>query len=166
MCGIVGFHRTRPSATSDRALLHRMVAAIRHRGPDGEGVYLDGPAGLGHARLSIIDIAGGQQPMASADGTLHVSFNGEIFNYVELRADLIRRGRRFCTESDTEVILHLYDEMGADCVKVMNGDFAFAIWDSRRSRLMLARDRMGVRPLFYTERDGALYFASEGKALI
>ena len=166
MCGIVGFLRTRPSATADHPLLQRMIDAVAHRGPDGQGLYLGEGAGLGHARLSIIGLAAGRQPMANADGTLHVTFNGEIFNYVELREDLIRRGRRFRTDSDTEVILHLYEEMGTDCVKAMNGDFAFAIWDERRRRLMLARDRMGVRPLFYAQRDGALFFASEAKALL
>lgn len=166
MCGIAGFLSQRPLATDGHLLLERMVAAIRHRGPDGHGIHVDGGIGLGHARLSIIDIAGGRQPMASADGALSVSFNGEIFNYLELRDALARRGRRFRTQSDTEVILHLYDEMGPECVTAMNGDFAFALWDAQRKRLMLARDRMGVRPLFYTQRDGALFFASEVKALL
>ena len=143
-----------------------MIGAVTHRGPDAQGAVVNGLAGIAHARLSIIDIASGQQPMANADGTVWVTFNGEIFNYIELRRDLIARGHSFRTDSDTEVILHLYEEMGEDCVQAFNGDFAFAIWDSRRNQLMLARDRMGVRPLFYTQRDGCLYFASEMKALL
>lgn len=166
MCGIAGFYGTPGGALPPERLLDRMVASIVHRGPDAQGTVLDGPAGLAHARLSIIDVAAGQQPMANADRTVWVSFNGEIFNYVELRRDLIARGHRFRTESDTEVILHLYEEMGPDCVTAFNGDFAFAIWDRRRNQLMLARDRMGVRPLFYAERAGCLYFASEIKALL
>ena len=166
MCGIAGFFGRSPSDPSSRLLLQRMNAALAHRGPDAQGVMLDGPAGLAHARLSIIDLAGGQQPMTNADGTVALTFNGEIFNYVELRRDLIARGRVFRTQSDTEVILHLYEERGADCVQALNGDFAFAIWDSQKNQLLLARDRMGVRPLFYAVRQGCLYFASEIKALL
>ena len=143
-----------------------MIGAIAYRGPDAQGFHLDDQVGLAHARLSIIDLAAGQQPMANADETIFVTFNGEIFNYVELRADLIARGHRFRTDSDTEVILHAYEEKGPDCVKDFNGDFAFAIWDARKNQLVLARDRMGVRPLFYTWRRGCLFFASEVKALL
>ncbi len=143
-----------------------MIGAIGHRGPDAQGIATFSNAGFAHARLSIIDLASGQQPMKNADGTVHVTFNGEIFNYVELREELIARGHKFATSSDTEVILHLYEERGIDCVEAFNGDFAFAIWDSRKQCLMLARDRMGVRPLFYTKRDGVLYFASEVKSLL
>ena len=149
-----------------RMLLRRMVGAIAHRGPDAQGFYVGDDIGLGHARLSIIDLTSGRQPMTAADKRLCISFNGEIFNYVELRQELIARGRRFATQSDTEVILHLYAEMGPDCVRMLNGDFAFALWDASRRRLMLARDRMGVRPLFYTRRNGTLCFASEVKALL
>jgi asparagine synthase (glutamine-hydrolysing) len=166
MCGIAGYFGRPNTAMPARLLLRRMVGAIAHRGPDAQGVFVGDEVGLGHARLSIIDLESGQQPMASADNTLRISFNGEIFNYIELRNDLIARGHRFATQSDTEVILHLYAEMGPDCVKMLNGDFAFALWDAPRRRLMLARDRMGVRPLFYTRRNGALYFASEVKALL
>jgi asparagine synthase (glutamine-hydrolysing) len=166
MCGIAGFYGTPDSSVPRLVLLQRMIGAIAHRGPDAQGVFTDGKVGLAHARLSIIDLESGQQPMANADGTIHVSFNGEIFNYVELRDELMARGHRFATTSDTEVILHLYEERGPDCVEAFNGDFAFAIWDSRRNRLMLARDRMGVRPLFHTTRNGCLYFASEVKALL
>lgn len=148
------------------SIVQRMLGAIAHRGPDGQGIVDDGRAALGHVRLSIIDLAGGAQPMSNADGTVWVTFNGEIFNYVELRRDLVSRGHAFRTASDTEVILHLYEEMGPDCVDAFNGDFAFALWDSRQDLFMLARDRMGVRPLFYTARDGCLFFASEVKALL
>lgn len=143
-----------------------MTAAIAHRGPDEHGIYIAPQAGLGHVRLSIVGLGDGQQPMPDASGELTIAFNGEIFNYVELRDELRARGRRFRTSSDTEVILHLYDEMGEDCVSVLNGDFAFAIFDARRRRVMLARDRMGVRPLFYTMQGSTLYFASEVKALL
>ncbi|MBB5049370.1 asparagine synthase (glutamine-hydrolyzing) [Rhodopseudomonas rhenobacensis] len=143
-----------------------MTAAIAHRGPDEHGVFTAKGIGLGHARLSIVGLGDGQQPMSDQSGTLTIAFNGEIFNYVELREQLRAKGRRFRTSSDTEVILHLYDEMGEDCVSLLNGDFAFAIYDGRRRQLMLARDRMGVRPLFYVRHGGALYFASEVKALL
>jgi asparagine synthase (glutamine-hydrolysing) len=144
-----------------------MIGAIRHRGPDAEGARVNDGAGLVHARLSIIDLSpGGAQPMSNDDGSISITFNGEIFNYVELRDELIARGRTFRSTSDTEVIIHLYEEMGPDCVERLNGDFAFAIWDARRRQLMLARDRMGVRPLFYTRHNGVLYFASEVKSLL
>ncbi len=166
MCGIAGFYGTPDLSRPREALLRRMIGAIGHRGPDAEGVLTDRNVGLAHARLSIIDLAGGAQPMSNADGTIHVTFSGKIFNYVELRNELIARGHRFATSSDTEVILHLYQERGADCVTAFNGDFAFAIFDRRNNRLVLARDRMGVRPLFHTTRGGCLYFASEVKALL
>ena len=167
MCGIAGFLGTSVPRAERLPLLRRMVAAIAHRGPDDQGFHLDDSgAGLGHARLSIIDLACGDQPMSNEDGTVWIAFNGEIFNYVELRADLIARGHVFRTHSDTEVIVHLYEEKGPGCVEALNGDFAFAIWDTRRRRLMLARDRMGVRPVFYTEQGGSLFFGSEVKALL
>ena len=146
-------------------MLHRMVAALSHRGPDGRGVHVDGEIGLGHARLSIIDLAGGKQPMSNPEGTIWISFNGEIFNYVELRSGLMDRGWRFTTKSDTEVILRLYEEMGEDCVHELNGQWAFAIWDARQGKLFLSRDRMGIRPLFYARTAERLLFASEVKAL-
>ncbi|WP_046117612.1 asparagine synthase (glutamine-hydrolyzing) [Ensifer aridi] len=163
MCGFSGYFG---SIRDGKALLERMTAAIAHRGPDEHGIFVAPDAGLGHVRLSIVGLGDGQQPMSDASGELTIAFNGEIFNYVELREELRARGRRFQTSSDTEVILHLYDEMGEDCVSVLNGDFAFAIWDARRRRMMLARDRMGVRPLFHTMHGGTLYFASEVKALL
>jgi len=149
-----------------RVLLQRMIGAISHRGPDEQGIHVDADAGLGHARLSIIDPAAGKQPMCNAEKSVWLTFNGEIFNYIELRRDLIARGHVFRTQSDTEVLLHLYQEKGLDCVEDLNGDFAFAVWDAPRKRLMLARDRMGVRPLYYTECEGCLFFASEVKALL
>jgi asparagine synthase (glutamine-hydrolysing) len=163
MCGFSGYFG---SIRDGKSLLERMVAAIAHRGPDEQGVFATPQAGLGHVRLSIVGLGDGQQPMSDASGELTIAFNGEIFNYVELRDELRARGRRFRTSSDTEVILHLYDEMGEDCVSVLNGDFAFAIFDARRRRMMLARDRMGVRPLFYTMQGSTLCFASEVKALL
>ena len=137
-----------------------------YRGPDEKGVYAEGRIGLGHRRLSIIDVAGGQQPMSNADGSLWISFNGEIFNYVELRKGLESRGHRFRTQSDTEVILHLYEEQGEDCVQQFNGQWAFALWDRSKDKLFISRDRFGVRPLFYTLKNETLVFGSEIKAVL
>ena len=142
-----------------------MVAALHHRGPDGRGTRIDGPIGLGHARLSIIDLEGGAQPLHNEDRSIWVVFNGEIFNYLELREVLLRQGHRFHTRSDTEVLVHLYEQHGDDFVDHLNGQFAIGLWDGRRKRLVLARDRVGIRPLFYTWNDGRLAFASEVKAL-
>ena len=166
MCGIAGFFGSPCDPSTAKALVERMIAAIAHRGPDGQGIHVDGPAALGHARLSIIDLAGGRQPLLDETGELAISFNGEIFNYVELREALAAKGVRFRTKSDTEVILQLYRLKGEACVEDLVGDFAFAIWDRRQHRLMLARDRMGVRPLYWTRAHGRLYFASEVKALL
>jgi asparagine synthase (glutamine-hydrolysing) len=166
MCGIAGFCGQWDKAPAQADVVKRMVAAITHRGPDAQGIHVEDKVGFGHARLSIIDLASGAQPMLNADGSVWITFNGEIFNYVELRRDLIARGHRFRTDSDTEVILQLYEAMGPDCVTQLNGDFAFAIWDSKQQQLMLARDRMGVRPLYYTQNANALFFASEVKALL
>ena len=165
MCGIAGYFALTPRPLAPREVLSRMVEAVRHRGPDDGGIYYDGRAALGHRRLSIIDLSGGKQPLSTADGRLWVTFNGEIFNYVELRKELIERGREFRTKSDTETILHAYAEFGPQCVQSFNGDFAYAIWDRTNQRLVLARDRMGVRPLYYTVHDGVLLFASEVKSL-
>jgi len=143
-----------------------MVEQVHHRGPDCLNVLVDGPVGFGHARLSIIDLAHGHQPMSNRDGTLTVTFNGEIFNYIELRRELTDRGHRFATQSDTEVILHAYEEYGQRCVEHFNGQWAFAIWDKKRRELFLSRDRLGIRPLFYTTAAGAFLFASEVKALL
>jgi len=165
MCGIAG-HLSKDGHRADPALLSRMAAAVGHRGPDDRGWHADGPIGLAHARLSIIDVAGGQQPMANGDRSLWITYNGEIFNYLELRTELEEKGHRFTTYSDTEVILHLYEERGEDCVHAFNGQWAFAIWDSRRGRLFLSRDRLGVRPLFYASLPDRFVFASEIKAIL
>lgn len=142
-----------------------MLARLSHRGPDDRGLYVDNGVGLGHTRLSILDLASGRQPMTNEDGTLWVTFNGEIFNYIELRQWLVQKGHRFATQSDTEVILHLYEEFGEDSVQHFNGQWALAVWDRSRRRLFLSRDRLGIRPLFYTVNGDKLVFASEIKAL-
>ena len=164
MCGIAGILKLRGDS-ANREALGKMVSAMAHRGPDGNGFYAAGPVALAHARLSIIDLDGGRQPMSTADGRLWITFNGEIFNYLELREELIAKGHQFATRSDTEVILHLYQEDGERCVERLNGQWAFAIWDSLRQRLFLTRDRVGVRPLFYTQTQDSFLFASEIKAL-
>ncbi len=166
MCGIVGLCDLHGAAPADGRTLRRMLGTIRHRGPDQFGIYLDGHVGLGHARLSILDLHGGQQPIANEDGSLWIVLNGEVFNHPELRRDLEARGHRFRTRTDTEVVVHAYEEYGKDCLSRFNGQFALAVWDSRRRTLFLARDRLGVRPLFYTEADGAFVFGSEIKALL
>jgi asparagine synthase (glutamine-hydrolysing) len=166
MCGIAGYFGRPDSPEPPADILARMIGAIAHRGPDAQGFFIEDGVGLAHARLSIIDLSGGAQPMADADDAIWVSFNGEIFNYVELRRDLIARGYRFRTSSDTEVIVQAYQAYGPACVTHFNGDFAFALWDSRKKLFMLARDRVGVRPAFYAARGGRLYFASEIKALL
>jgi asparagine synthase (glutamine-hydrolysing) len=166
MCGIAGFIGPTSESAAAKALVGRMVATLAHRGPDGHGIHVDEGAALGHTRLSIIDLAGGHQPLVDESGDFAISFNGEIFNYVEIRDDLVAKGVRFRTRSDTEVILQLYKIKGEACVDDLNGDFAFAIWDRRRQTLMLARDRMGVRPLYWAKSRGRLYFASEIKALL
>ncbi len=143
-----------------------MIGTIRYRGPDDVGIYSNGPVGLAHARLSIIDLAGGHQPMSIAKDSLWITFNGEIFNFVELRDELIKKGHRFATSSDTEVLLHLYQEEGERCVERLNGQWAFAIWDATNRKLFLSRDRFGVRPLFYTQTDDTFLFASGIKALL
>jgi asparagine synthase (glutamine-hydrolysing) len=167
MCGIAGYWGANLAAAEGAELLRRMCGAVAHRGPDGEGIHVGAGLGLGHRRLSVIDLSpGGAQPMANADGTVRITYNGEIFNYVELRRMLQGRGRTFRSTSDTEVLLHLYEEFGTGFPSLLNGDFAFAIADERRQRLFLARDRVGVRPLFYAWHGGAFYFASEVTALL
>ena len=150
----------------ERSAIEAMLAPMAHRGPDSQGIYLDRNAGLGHCRLSIIDVAGGGQPMANEDETVWIVFNGEIYNFQPLRRDLLARGHVFRSRTDTEVILHLYEEHGTDCVRHLRGMFAFAIWDVKRRRLFLARDRVGIKPLYYCRTPDALYFASELKAII
>jgi asparagine synthase (glutamine-hydrolysing) len=166
MCGIAGIVCLRDGAPAPALEeLRAMVGAMRHRGPDEFGVYRDRRAGLGHARLSIIDLATGQQPLSNEDGTLWVVFNGEIFNYVELRAELLALGHRFRTQSDTEVIVHAWEAWGEEALPRLNGQFAIALWDSARETLVLARDRLGVRPVYLCEHEGRLRFASEVKSL-
>jgi asparagine synthase (glutamine-hydrolysing) len=165
MCGIAGIcHITGHSRISLKTL-KKMIGIVRHRGPDETGLYLDRCVGLAHARLSIIDLAGGVQPIHNEDETLWIVYNGEVFNYIELRQTLEQKGHRFYTSSDTEVILHLYEEEGPDCLAQLNGQFALAIWDAKRKELFLARDRVGIRPLYYTIVDNSLIFASEIKSI-
>ena len=166
MCGICGIVSINSQRSVDRDVLRHMTQVMYHRGPDEQGLYCDGQIGLGSRRLSIIDLAGGRQPIANEDGTMCIVFNGEIYNYRELRHYLERCGHRFCTHTDTEVILHLYEEFGLDCVQHLNGIFAFAVWDSGRREIVLARDRMGIKPLYYTEINNQLIFGSELKVLL
>ncbi len=165
MCGLAGFCPVN-NPQADAELLRRMVARLEHRGPDEAGFHVDEHVALGHARLSIIDVGGGRQPIANEDGRIRVVFNGEIFNYVELREELRAAGHVFATASDTEVIVHAYEQWGDDFPNRLNGQFAIALWDDERQRLLLVRDRPGIHPLFYTERDGRLMFASEIKGLL
>lgn len=166
MCGIAGIFDTRANSVVDAATIRRMCRSIIHRGPDDEGIYVKGGVGLGMRRLSIIDLAGGHQPIHNEDEQVWIIFNGEIFNFQELRAELKSNGHRFYTDSDTEVIVHLYEEHGADCVQKLRGMFAFAVYDERRRRLLLARDRLGIKPLHYAFMDGRLLFGSEIKAIL
>jgi asparagine synthase (glutamine-hydrolysing) len=166
MCGIAGYFSK--NRVPDSALLKRMCDRLQHRGPDAFGYYQEGPIALGHRRLSIIDVSGGAQPLGNEDGSLQIMFNGEIYNYRELREDLVKKGHRFATNSDTEVIVHLYEEVKERTPEYLNGMFALAIWDSRNQELFLARDRFGKKPLYYsTSVPGHhICFASELKALM
>lgn len=166
MCGIVGVlnQDDRPVVPQ---VLHKMCERIVHRGPDDRGIWASGPIGLGHQRLSIIDLsANGKNPMANEDETLWLVFNGEIYNYRDLRSRLIKQGHHFRSQTDTEVVLHLYEEMGTACIKELNGMFAFALWDTKTRTLLLARDRFGVKPLYYFASDKTFAFASEIKAFM
>lgn len=165
MCGIAGVVGKRGDAI-DAADVHRMCQTIVHRGPDDEGIYARGPVGLGMRRLSIIDLAGGKQPIHNEDRSVWVVFNGEIYNFPELRGELQGRGHQFYTHSDTEVIVHLYEEMGADCVKKLRGMFAIALYDEKKHSLLLARDRLGKKPLHYALHQGKLLFGSEIKTIL
>ncbi len=166
MCGICGFI-SREGEEADRGVLERMTRRLAHRGPDGEGFYCDGPVALGHRRLSIIDLAGRAQPMPNEDGSIWVSYNGELYNEPTLRARLVAQGHVYRTSSDTESLVHLYEERGIEFVAELNGMFALALWDRNRGRLVLARDRMGQKPLFHAELPGGgLIFGSEPKALL
>jgi asparagine synthase (glutamine-hydrolysing) len=165
MCGICGIFDRRGEPV-DRSTLDAMISVLRHRGPDGTGDLVDREVGLGHLRLSIIDVDGGAQPIGNEDGSLQVVFNGEIYNFVELRAELEAFGHRFKTRSDTEVIVHAYEQWGQDCVRRFNGMFAFALWDSSRREVFLARDHLGIKPLYYVDLGTRVLFASEIKALL
>jgi asparagine synthase (glutamine-hydrolysing) len=165
MCGIVGQLRP-PGRPVDPQLVARMCAGLEHRGPDSRGIHHDARAGLGIQRLRVIDLSTGDQPIYNEDGSVVVVLNGEIYNYRELRQELLARGHELKTQGDTEVIAHLYEDHGADCVRRLHGMFAFALWDRRREQLLLARDRVGKKPLLYTIRDGTLTFASELHALL
>ena len=166
MCGIAGIALKEGTRPVDAALLQAMTDRLRHRGPDAEGTFVSAGIGLGSRRLSIIDLETGDQPIANEDGSIVVVCNGEIYNYVELRAELLAAGHEFRTQSDTEVIVHLYEEHGVGCVERLRGMFALALWDSGRRRLVLARDRLGIKPLYCAETARGLYFASEQKALL
>jgi len=165
MCGICGIF-DRSGNPIDQGIIGKMMATLRHRGPDGEGRFIDGEVGLGHRRLSIIDVDGGAQPIGNEDGSLQIVFNGEIYNFVELREELEAAGHKFATRSDTEVIVHAYEQWGKECVRRFNGMFAFALWDSIRRELFLARDHLGIKPLYYVDLGNRILFASEIKALL
>jgi asparagine synthase (glutamine-hydrolysing) len=166
MCGIVGILRLDSGPFVDRPRLVRMRDVIRHRGPDGEGLHISGPVGLGHRRLAIVDVALGHQPMTNEDGTAWITFNGEIYNHASLRPALEASGHTYKTRSDTETILHLYEEEGERCVERLSGMFAFAIWDENKRELLLARDRLGIKPLYYAVKGNELLFGSEIKAIL
>jgi asparagine synthase (glutamine-hydrolysing) len=166
MCAIAGIVKLDVRERAERSRLVRMADVQQHRGPDGAGFWLDGPVGLAHRRLSIIDIAGGHQPMSNEDDGVWIVFNGEIYNHAVLRREMQRAGHRYRTKSDTETILHLYEAYGAGCVDRLQGMFAFAIWDRRQRRLLLVRDRLGIKPLYYAMTDHELVFASEIKGIV
>ena len=166
MCGICGSINFAHEDPASAYLVRDMMGAIAHRGPDGSGFHIDGPVALGHRRLSIIDLSTGDQPMCNEDGTVWVVFNGEIYNFESLRGELQTEGHTFKSSSDTEVIVHLYEQHGDACVARLQGMFAFALWDQRRRRLLLARDRVGIKPLYYTNTGRSLHFGSEIKSLL
>lgn len=165
ICGIFNFSKN-PGPPVDGKLIERMCDRIAHRGPDDEGVFVKGPIGMGNRRLSIIDLSKGHQPIFNEDGTVVIVYNGEIYNFQEIKEGLIKKGHIFTTHTDTEVIVHAYEEYGTDCVQHFNGMFAFAIWDDNRKQVFIARDRLGIKPLFYLVQDGSLVFASEIKSIL
>ncbi|MEK6857514.1 MAG: asparagine synthase (glutamine-hydrolyzing), partial [Nanoarchaeota archaeon] len=161
MCGITGFN------WDDKELVRKMCDSISHRGPDGEGCYNDDLVSLGHRRLSIIDLSdNGKQPMSNSNGSIWITFNGEIYNYLEIKMDLEKKGYFFRSKSDTEVIIHAYEEYGEECLHLLNGDFAFAIYDVNKKIIFLARDRLGIKPLYYFAEEDKFIFASEIKAIL
>ncbi len=166
MCGIAGFWNLRSGRPASRAVIQAMARSLNHRGPDEEGYHVEGTLGLGMTRLRVVDPAGGHQPMTNEDGTVHVVYNGEIYNHLDLRHELESRGHRFRTRSDTEAIVHAFEEWGAACVEHFNGMFAFAAWDSKSRRLLIARDRLGIKPLYLYEGPEGLVFGSELKAVV
>lgn len=166
MCGIAGTLHFDRDKTVDKTVLEKMTNVLSHRGPDGKGFFINRNLGLGHRRLAVIDLSTGDQPMFSEDSQLVIVFNGEIYNYVELREELKARGHRFSTASDTEVILNAYQEWGVDCQKELNGMWAFALWDERQQQLFLSRDRIGEKPLHYSLRDNSFFFGSEIKSIL
>src|SRR5262249_38062072 len=163
ICGIVNFNATNPV---NRALLERMTSAQAHRGPDDHGYFVENNVGLGHRRLSIIDLSGGRQPIFNEDGSVAVVFNGEIYNYVDLDRGLVARGYQFAKHSDTETIVHSYEEYGDECMREFRGMFAFAVWDRRQKRLLLVRDRLGIKPVYYYAGPDFFVFASEIKSIL
>src|SRR6266571_1721692 len=165
MCGIAGVIHRDPHQPVSLELVRALCAALEHRGPDDEGLYVRGPVGLGMRRLSIIDVSGSQQPIFNEDGSKVIVFNGEIYNYRELRRGLIARGHVLRSQGDTETVLHLYEELGPECVTQLRGMFAFAIWDATQRTLLLARDRFGIKPLYVVTAPWGIAFASELKAL-
>src|SRR5208337_5544842 len=166
MCGICGKLNFEKTAGVEPALIRGMMDAIRHRGPDDEGLYSASQVGLGHRRLSIIDLHSGHQPLSNENDTVWIVFNGEIYNFRELRTFLLSKGHVFKTQTDTEVIVHLYEEFGPQCLDELRGMFALAIWDEKTETLFLARDRVGIKPLYYCQNNKSLVFASEIKAIL
>jgi len=161
MCGICGIFNFADKAPVNESLLRRMMQGIVHRGPDDEGIYISGELGLGFRRLSIIDLAGGHQPMSDNEKTIWIVFNGEIYNFKELRGELLQHGHIFQTNSDTEVIVHGYKQWGIDVLNRLNGMFGLAIWDEPQRKLIVVRDPMGIKPIYYAIKQGCLYFGSE-----
>src|SRR5262245_50124657 len=159
MCGIAGIIQTNYRPV-DPSVLMEMSRTLFHRGPDDSGEFIDGPVALASRRLSIIDLAGGKQPITNEDGSIVIVYNGETYNYLELRTQLQAEGHTLATHTDTETIVHLYEKMGPDCLTRLNGMYAFALWDASKRRLMLARDRFGIKPLYYTYDGSRLVFAS------
>src|SRR5690349_12379532 len=166
MCGISGIVNFNATDVVDRRLLERMTTVQAHRGPDDHGYFVEGNVGLGHRRLSIIDLSGGGQPIFNEDESIAIVFNGEIYNYADLTTELVNQGHRFKTRSDTETIVHSYEQNGDDCVRDFRGMFAFALWDRRNRRLFIARDRLGIKPVYYYSGPDFFVFASEIKSLL
>jgi len=165
VCGICGVYGYKGDADTAKGRVGRMTELLSHRGPDEQGYYWDAGTGLGHRRLSVIDVAGGRQPLSNEDGTIWISYNGEVYNFPELKESLLRSGHRFRTDTDTEVIVHLYEEYGVEAVGMLDGMFAFGLWDAGKERLILARDRVGVKPLYYADAPDGFFFSSELRSL-